>query len=178
MYENDPLPPLDDLPPGSYEQESLMPHIGEGNAYSPVEPPTASQDLEGSGIRGDPAAPPPARPAAPVGGPWNRVPVGNISGGLPRAARWVWYVFWVVETLIAIRVVLKLLAANPQAFFTSFVYDITWPFVAVFTNVFPSPAGDDHVVDAAAILALFIYPLVAWAITELIVLRHRRRNAV
>ena len=40
----------------------------------------------------------------------------------------VWYVLSVIEVILAFRFMLKLLGANPEAGFTSFIYAISWPF--------------------------------------------------
>jgi YggT family protein len=67
----------------------------------------------------------------------------------------------VIEILIAIRIVLKLLAANPAAEFTGFIYALTDIFIAPFQGVFPNPVGDGTVLELSAILAIPIYMLLA-----------------
>src|SRR4051794_40174217 len=42
----------------------------------------------------------------------------------------IYLVFGLIETLLVIRFVLRLLAANPQAGFAQFIYNITAPLVA------------------------------------------------
>lgn len=75
--------------------------------------------------------------------------------------------FGVLEALIAIRFVLKLLAANPVAEFSSFVYTLTDPFVAPFQGVFPTPAGFGSVLELASILAIIVYALLGKLATRI-----------
>src|SRR5690242_16518250 len=44
----------------------------------------------------------------------------------------VYFIFGVIEILIALRILLKLLAANPNAGFAQFIYSVTRPLVAPF----------------------------------------------
>jgi len=92
-----------------------------------------------------------------------------------NAARIVYLVFGIIEALILIRVILKLLAANPNAGFSSLIYGLTAPFVAPFEGVFPSPSGGGSVLELSSILAIIVYILLAWAIVRIIDLVNRRR---
>lgn len=90
---------------------------------------------------------------------------------LPPPPRQPWYiqrapgiirlVFTALEIAIAIRIMLKLLAANPAAEFTSLIYVLTDLFVAPFQGVFPNPSGNGRVLELSAILAIPIYALLA-----------------
>lgn len=84
-----------------------------------------------------------------------------------HAAQIVALVFGVIEALIAIRFVLKLLAANPVAEFSSFVYSLTDPFVAPFQGVFPTPAGHNSVLEISSILAVIVYALLGKLATRI-----------
>jgi len=75
----------------------------------------------------------------------------------------------IVAILIAIRIVLKLLAANTASGFTQFIYNVTGPFVAPFANIFGTPAGDGGAVfEVSSILAIAIYLLVGWLIIKVL----------
>lgn len=93
-----------------------------------------------------------------------------------RAAQIVYTIFGVLEALILIRVILKLLAANPDAGFSNLIYGITGPFVAPFQGVFPTPQSNNSVLDVAALLAILVYALLAWGIARLIDLASQRRG--
>ncbi|HEX6544226.1 MAG TPA: YggT family protein [Ktedonobacterales bacterium] len=95
-----------------------------------------------------------------------------------RAAQIVYTIGGIIEVLIVIRALLELLAANPDAGFSSFIYGITDPLVAPFQGVFPTPHTNGSVLDMAAILAIIVYALVIWAIARLLDLAQRRSNRV
>jgi hypothetical protein len=86
---------------------------------------------------------------------------------LYRGTQIVWYIVGLLETILAFRLVLKLLAANPGAGFTSFIYNVSYPFVAPFLNVFKVTAIEGSVFEWTTILAMFVYLLVGWGIVKL-----------
>jgi uncharacterized protein YggT (Ycf19 family) len=119
------------------------------------------------------------RPAAPVQ-PEARVRrVENDATYAPswrgwRASQIVYTIGGIVEALILIRLVLELLAANPNAGFTNLIYSITDPLVGPFQGVFPSPQTHGSVLDLAAVLAIIVYALLTWAVARLFELIRRR----
>lgn len=75
----------------------------------------------------------------------------------------------VIAILIAIRVVLKLLAANTASGFTQFIYNVTGPLVAPFQNIFGTPAaGNGAVFEISSVLAIAIYLLIGWLLIKLV----------
>ncbi len=77
----------------------------------------------------------------------------------------------VIAILIAIRIVLKLLAANTASGFTNFIYGVTGPLVAPFQNIFGATAtGEGANFEISSVLAIAIYLLIGWLITRLLVL--------
>jgi uncharacterized protein YggT (Ycf19 family) len=86
-----------------------------------------------------------------------------------RTKQFIYLALGILEILLIIRFMLKLLAANPYASFTSFMYAITEPFVAPFEGVFPSPQTNGGLVlDVAAVLAMIVYALLVWLIVSII----------
>ena len=79
-----------------------------------------------------------------------------------RVRQIIFFLLSVLETLLIIRFFLKLLAANPDAFFTILIYGVTELFVAPFEGVFPSPQTSGSVLDFATLLAMIVYALLAW----------------
>jgi uncharacterized protein YggT (Ycf19 family) len=78
-------------------------------------------------------------------------------------------VIGVIAILLAIRIVLKLLAANPDSGFTQFIYNITGPLARPFQNIFGTPAaGNGAVFEVSSILAIAIYLLVGWLLIKLV----------
>jgi uncharacterized protein YggT (Ycf19 family) len=85
-----------------------------------------------------------------------------VARSLDGMARLVLVALAIVEGLLFVRIVLLLLAANPDAGFSSWIYALTAPLVAPFQGVFPGASGSqDHVLDTTAILAVIVYALVA-----------------
>lgn len=87
-----------------------------------------------------------------------------------RITRFIWYVFYVIEALIAFRIILKLLAANSAAGFTQFIYTISGIFVAPFQFVFGAPSVGGSVLEVSSVLAMIVYWVAAWGIVKLIVM--------
>lgn len=114
----------------------------------------------------------PMRPVEPVA---ERVTTTTVSSA-DRVAQIVYVVFGIIEGLIAIRVVLKLLAANPDAGFSKLIYAITEPFVALFNGVFGTPATNGSVFELTSVLAIIVYALVAWGAVRLIAVLGQRET--
>lgn len=89
---------------------------------------------------------------------------------LYRSTQIIWYILAVVEGLLAIRFFLKLLAANPQAGFTWFIYGITEAFAAPFLFVFRASQVDGNVFEWSTLLAMTVYFFVAWMIVKALVM--------
>jgi len=101
-----------------------------------------------------------------------RVPIESVM------TRIVWFVFGVIEVLIAIRFVLKLLGANAEAGFVQFIYAISGIFMAPFVAIFRTrPVATGGEFEWSALVAIAIYALVAWGLTALIHAVSPRRNA-
>lgn len=92
-----------------------------------------------------------------------------------RREQIVYLIFGVIEILIVIRVILRLLAANPNAGFTSLLYGITGPFIAPFEGVFPTPHSNGSVLELSSLLAVIVYALLAYLIVRMIEVFSRRR---
>ena len=86
---------------------------------------------------------------------------------LYRGTQAVWYIAGLLEVLLAFRFTLKLLAANPSAGFSRFIYAITYPFAAPFLNVFSASKVEDGVFEWTTLLAMFVYCLLAWGIVKM-----------
>jgi uncharacterized protein YggT (Ycf19 family) len=95
-----------------------------------------------------------------------------------RLVAFIYLIFGTLESLIGIRVVLKLLAANPQAGFTRFMYDVTAPFVYPFQGIFATPQSNGSVLEFSSLLAIVIYALLAYLIVRIIEIVGRRRTYV
>src|SRR6185503_9671082 len=86
---------------------------------------------------------------------------------LYRGTQVVWYILGILEVLLAFRFVLKFLAANSGAGFTSAIYTVTHPFVLPFLTVFHITKIQGSVMEWTTLLAMFVYWLIALAIVKL-----------
>lgn len=82
--------------------------------------------------------------------------------------QFIWYLVYVAEILLGIRILFRLFGANPLSPFVSFLYAISNIFVTPFRNIFPIPAQDGFVLDTPAFVAFLLYPLGAYLIIHLL----------
>jgi len=87
---------------------------------------------------------------------------------ISRLTQLVWLLFGILEALIGLRVVLRLIAANPNSPFAALVYSASNLFVWPFAGLTRTPAAEGMVLDIPSIIAMFVYALVAWALVRLI----------
>jgi len=80
----------------------------------------------------------------------------------------IWYLLGLLEVLLAFRFVLKLMGANAEAGFTSFIYAFTWPFTAPFLAVFKMTTVQGSIFEWTTLLAMLVYWLIALAIVKLL----------
>ncbi len=80
----------------------------------------------------------------------------------------IWFVFGVVEALIGIRVILKLLEANPANAFADFIYGASKIFLAPFFGLVGEPTANGSVLELTSIIAMLVYLLIGWGITRLV----------
>lgn len=96
--------------------------------------------------------------------------VNNSTKPLFRGTQIIWYILMVIEAILLLRFVLKLLAANPNAGFTDFIYSVSAIFVAPFQAVFRNAAVQGSVFEWTTLLAMVIYYFIAWGILRLLVM--------
>ncbi len=96
--------------------------------------------------------------------------VSSTTKPLYRGTQVVWYLFGVLETLLAFRFVLKLLGANPGAAFTQLIYTLTEIFVWPFVNVFHVTYVQGSVFEWTTLLAMAVYWLLAIGLVRLFVM--------
>jgi len=92
---------------------------------------------------------------------------------LYRVNRTIWYIFYVIETLLGIRFILRLLGANPAAGFTDIIYTLSGIFAAPFRFVFETPAIGQAAIEFSTLLAMIVYWLLAWGIIKLIAMNRQ-----
>lgn len=87
---------------------------------------------------------------------------------LYKVSQFIWLLFGGIEALIGVRVILKLIGANPGNVFTAFVYQLSELFLWPFRNIVANPAFENYVLEITSIIAMIVYPLIGWAIVRLI----------
>jgi hypothetical protein len=96
-----------------------------------------------------------------------------------KATQLVWLLFGILETLIALRIMLKLIAANPSSPIAALIYAFTDLFLFPFAGLTPTPSAGGMVLELSSLFAIVIYALIAWAIERTIwVIFYRPRGPV
>lgn len=91
--------------------------------------------------------------------------------------RVVWFVFAVIEVLIALRFALKLFGANVEAGFVQMVYGVSGIFMAPFEAIFSTQRVAATTFEWSALAAIAVYALVAWGTVALIRAVNPRQHA-
>jgi hypothetical protein len=80
-------------------------------------------------------------------------------------------IFGIIESLIGLRVLLKLLGANPSAAFVQWVYQTSIILLDPFKGMFPSPMLKGRfILEFSALFALIIYGLIGYFLVKLVML--------
>ena len=85
-----------------------------------------------------------------------------------KATYVIWLLLSALEAAIGLRVILKLIAANPDNPFASLVYGFTDIFLFPFAGLMPAPAAGGMVLEISSLIAMIVYALVALAIERLV----------
>jgi len=96
-----------------------------------------------------------------------------------KATQFIWLVFGILEALIALRIGLKLIGANPASPIAVFIYGFTSLFLFPFTGLTGTPAAGGMVLEISSMIAMVVYALIAWALERIIwVIFYRPRGPV
>jgi hypothetical protein len=88
---------------------------------------------------------------------------------IAKVVRFIWLGTGILEFLILLRMLLKLVAANPNTAFTQIVYGFTDLFLWPFSGLIASPtAGNGMVLEISSFFALLVYAVLAWGVVQLI----------
>ncbi len=85
-----------------------------------------------------------------------------------RTYQIIWYMLGVIEVLLAFRVLLKLLGANPLSGFTNFIYTVSGPFVLPFAGILGVTAGPEVVLEWSTLLAMAVYAVLVYGLVALL----------
>lgn len=80
----------------------------------------------------------------------------------------IWYILGFVEVILAFRVVLKALGANPDIGFTSFIYSVTGPLALPFKGIIGESISGSSYIEWTSLFAAVVYLVVAGGIVYLL----------
>ena len=99
-------------------------------------------------------------------------PVEDKVTGTQTTGRVVYYIFGILEALLAFRLVFKLAGASQGSIFVRFIYGITRIFILPFEGIFRRGVAQGvettSILEPSTIVALIVYLLLAWGIVKLI----------
>ncbi len=87
---------------------------------------------------------------------------------ISRITQLIWLFFGILEALIGLRVLLKLIAANPANPLAKLIYGFTELFLWPFQGLTIEPSAQGMVLEIPAIIAMFVYAFIGWAIVRLV----------
>ena len=92
----------------------------------------------------------------------------------------MWLFVIALESLLGIRVLLKLAAANPSVPFANFIYNLTWVFLWPFQGLTATPSANGVVFEVSTIIAMAAYVLFGWLVAQLVwvIFRETSRRSV
>jgi hypothetical protein len=95
-----------------------------------------------------------------------------------KATYVIWLLLGLLEALLAFRVGLKLIGANPANPFAMLVYNFSYIFVFPFMGLTAAPAAGGMVLEISSVIAMGVYALLFWALERLVwVILYRPREA-
>ena len=96
-----------------------------------------------------------------------------------KATQLVWLVLGILEGLLALRFILKLIAANPESPIAVFIYSFTSLFLLPFAGLTATPTAGGIVLELSTMIAMVVYALIGWALERIIwVIFYRPRGPV
>ena len=87
---------------------------------------------------------------------------------LMRFTQLIWLALAVLEVLILIRVMLKLIAANPATPFAALIYGFTDLFLFPFAGLTATPAANGAMLEIPALIGMLVYFFATWAFVRVI----------
>ena len=95
-----------------------------------------------------------------------------------KATYVIWLVLVMLESLLALRVGLKLIGANEASPFAVLVYGLSNLFVFPFTGLTGTPASGGMVLEISSLIAMLVYALIFWVVERIVwVVFYRPREA-
>jgi len=90
----------------------------------------------------------------------------------------IWLFLGILEALIALRIGLKLIGANPGSPIVALIYGFTNLFLFPFEGMTATPSAGGMVLELSSFFAMVIYALIAWVVERIVwVLFYRSRES-
>lgn len=84
----------------------------------------------------------------------------------------IYFIFGLLEILLAFRFIFKLTGASTSSVFVSFIYDLTRIFILPFEGIFRRGSAQvlegTSVFEPATLVAILVYAVLAWIVVKLI----------
>jgi hypothetical protein len=87
-----------------------------------------------------------------------------------KVTQLIWLLFGVLEALIALRIGLKLIGANPDSPIVAMIYGFTTLFLFPFAGLVGSPTYGSMLLELSSLFATLIYGLIAWGLVKAVLL--------
>jgi hypothetical protein len=85
-----------------------------------------------------------------------------------KATQLIWLLLGILEAVIALRIGLKLIGANPDSPIVALIYGVTNLFLFPFTGLVSSPMFGTMELEISSMFAMLIYGLLGWAAERLV----------
>jgi len=85
-----------------------------------------------------------------------------------KATQLIWLFLGILEGLIALRIGLKLIGANPDSPIVAMIYGFTNLFLWPFAGMTATPSAGGMVLELSSFFAMVIYALIAWAVERIV----------
>ncbi len=98
----------------------------------------------------------------------------QVATGASYARNVISTIYGILAGLLGIRILLSLLGANSGNAFASFIYTITYPFVAPFRTLFnidTSIGNGVYRFEVETLVAILVYGLIAWVLIRIFSMR-------
>ena len=85
-----------------------------------------------------------------------------------KVTQLIWLFLGILEALIALRIGLKLIGANPDSPIVALIYGFTYLFLFPFEGMTATPSAGGMVLELSSFFAMGIYALIAWAVERIV----------
>jgi len=90
----------------------------------------------------------------------------------------IYFLFGLLEFFLFFRLLFRVTGASPTSSFVQFIYSITdlavMPFLSIFRQTTATGAETTAVFEPGTIIAILVYALLAWGVTQLVMILSRK----